>query len=140
MAAAVKDDVWEGSVFNWLRKKAAPNSDSDVLATAPPGKIFPWPKGAVITAVDEIVLAIPIALFEKDRPMAEAVFGPDDMEVNIPPDNDTFFVRLKPGMSLSLSKSVQSYIVGDDENLRRLIVRMPATLSGQAESHNKTEK
>jgi hypothetical protein len=110
-------------VFNWFKRRVS--SVSDVLAVQPPGQIFPWPKGAVITAVDEVVLALPVALFEKDRPLSEAVFGPDDMEVNMPPDSDTFLVRLKPGMSLSLAKSVQSFVVGEDKTPRRLRVRMP---------------
>ena len=71
------------------------------------------------------VLALPVALFDKDRPMSEFVFGPDNMQMNIPPEGDTFFIRLMPGMSVSLAKSCQSYIVADDDKPRRLKVKRP---------------
>lgn len=114
-----------GTVFGWLRRKQQQSTDDGIPATHPPMKPFPWPKGAIITAVDELVLALPVALLEKDRPMSEFVFGPDDMQMNIPREGDSFFVRLTPGMSLSLAKSCECYIVADDTNLRRLKVRRP---------------
>jgi hypothetical protein len=57
--------------------------------------------------------------------MSEFVFGPDDMQMNMPPGSDTFFIRLMPGMSLSLAKSCECYIVAEDQNLRRLKVKRP---------------
>ena len=57
--------------------------------------------------------------------MGEFVFGSDDMEMNMSPEGDVFFIRLKPGMSASLAKSVQSYIVAEDKRPRRLKVRRP---------------
>lgn len=114
------------AVFNWMRRrKQTVASPNELIASQPPGEIFPWPKGAVLTAVDELVLALPVALFESDRPMGEAVFGPNDMEVNIPPDSETFFIRLRPGASVSLAKSVQSYVVADDHQPRRIKVTRP---------------
>ena len=114
-------------MFKWMRrrKQQAVASTNDLIASQPPGDIFPWPKGAVLTAVDELVLALPVALFEADRPMNEAVFGPDDMEINIPPGSETFFIRLRPGMSVSLAKSVQSYVVAEDHQPRRIKVTRP---------------
>lgn len=112
-------------MFGWLKRKPQQSIDDGIAASQPPMKPFPWPKGAVIAAVDELVLALPVALFDKDRPMSEFVFGPDDMQMNIPPESDTFFIRLMPGMSLSLAKSCECYIVADDKNLRRLKVKRP---------------
>jgi hypothetical protein len=86
---------------------------------------FPWPKGAVITAIDDLVLALPTALFEMDRPMGEFVFGSEDMELSMPPESDTFFLRLRCGMSVSLAKSCECYIVADDKNPRRLTLTLP---------------
>ena len=73
-------------MFNWMRrrKQQAVASTNDLIASQPPGDIFPWPKGAVLTAVDELVLALPVALFVADRPMSEAVFGLDDKEAVSP--------------------------------------------------------
>jgi hypothetical protein len=113
------------AVFGWLKRKPRTATTDELIATQPHGEVFPWPKGAVLTAVDELVLALPTALFDKDRPMGEFVFGPADMQMNIPPEGDTFFVRLTPGMSITLAKSVQSYVVSEDQKPRRLKVQRP---------------
>jgi hypothetical protein len=112
-------------MFGWGRRKPK-SSDDDLIAAQPPGVIFPWPKGAVLTAIDELVLAIPMGLFDKDRPMGEFVFGPADMQMNIPPAGDMFFIRLLPGMSVSLARSVQSRVVADDATPRRIKVTRPS--------------
>ena len=113
-------------VFGWLKPKGQRQTTDDPIAvTHPPMEPFPWPKGAVIIAVDELVLALPTALFDQDRPMSEFLFGSDNMEINMPPESDTFFIRLMPGSSVSLAKSCESYIVADDKNLRRLTVKRP---------------
>ena len=114
-------------MFGWLKRK--PQTATKLIATQPHGEVFPWPKGAVLTAVDELVLALPMALFDKERPMSEFVFGPDDMQMSIPPEGDTFFVRLTPGMSVSLAKSVQSYVVSEDQKPRRIKVQRPPALA-----------
>ena len=112
-------------MFGWFKRKPQAAATGELIATQPHGQIFPWPKGAVLTAVDELVLALPVALFDKDRPMGEFVFGSDDIQMNIPPESDTFFIRLMPGMSVSLAKSVQSYVVSEDQKPRRIKVRPP---------------
>lgn len=112
-------------MFGWGKRKAK-SDDADLIAAQPPGQIFPWPKGAVLTAIDELVLAVPIALFDRDRPMSEFVFGPEDMQINIPPDSDTFFIRLLPGMSVSLARSVESRVVAEDATPRRIKVTPPS--------------
>ncbi len=114
-------------MFAWLKrwvKKPSPDTDG-IACIATPGEIFPWPKGGVITAVEELVIALPLALFDKDRPMGEYVFGPNDMQINIPPDGDKFFIRMLPGMSVSLAKSCDAYVVADDKSPRRMKVRRP---------------
>ena len=108
MISALFDGVWTG----------------EMIATQPHGEIFKWPKGVVLTAVDELVLALPIALFG-DRPMEESLFAPNDAQINIPREGDTFFVRLLPGMSISLAKSVESYVVSEDGKPRRVKIQQP---------------
>lgn len=112
-------------MVGWLKRLFTSESADDPVCTALPKEIFPWPKGGIITAVDEVVIALPIALFDKDRAMGEFVFGPKDMELNIPPNGDKFFIRLKPGMLVSLAKSCQAYVVADDSVPRRMKVRLP---------------
>src|SRR5688572_27976550 len=99
----------EVSVFGWLKRKSQPSPAAELIAAQPHGEIFPWPKGTVLTAIDELVLALPTAVFA-DRPMGESLFASADAQINIPPEGDTFFVRLMPGMSISFAKSVQSYV------------------------------
>lgn len=113
-------------MFGWFKRKSQPSSAGELIATQPHGEIFNWPKGAVLTAVDELVLALPTALFG-DLPMKESLFTPDDAEISVPPEGDTFFVRLMPGMSISLAKSVQSCVVSEDGKPRRMKVQRPPT-------------
>ena len=110
-------------MFGWFKQKPEGTQTDDVVATQPHGEIFPWPKGVVLTAVDEVVLALPVALFEEGRPMCEFVFGSEDMELNIPKGSEVFFIRLGPGMSVRLAKSVQAYVVSEDGKPRRIRVR-----------------
>jgi hypothetical protein len=107
-------------MLGWFRRKPRASCGQEIIASQPPGEIFPWPKGAALTALEEIVLALPTALLEKNRPMGEFVFGPDDMEANMPPDADTFFIRLAPQMTVSLAKPCQSYVVANDKRPRRI--------------------
>jgi hypothetical protein len=113
-------------MFGWLKRKQH-STNKGIPATHPPMQPFPWPEGAVITAVDELVLALPIALFDNDRSIGNFVFGPDDMQMNIPPAGDTFYIRLRPGMSVSLAKSCECYLVAEDTNPRRLRIKLPST-------------
>jgi hypothetical protein len=113
------------AVFEWFKGKPKTSATGEVVVTQPHGQVFPWPKGAVLTAVDELVLALPTAMLDKDRPMGELVFGPADMQLNIPPESDTFLVRLMPGMSISLAKSVQSCVISEDQKPRRIKVQRP---------------
>ncbi|MFL5329100.1 MAG: hypothetical protein ACJ8C4_09295 [Gemmataceae bacterium] len=112
-------------MFGWFKRKATFDSNGEVVVAQPPDAVFPWPKGAVLTAVDEVTLALPTGLFDGNRPLSEFVFGPDDLEMNIPPGGDTFFIRLMPGMSVSLAKSVQSRVLAEDKRPKRIRVKRP---------------
>ena len=96
------------------------------IALQPHGQIFPWPRGAVITAVDEIVvLEIPMELFGKDKKIGDCLFGSSDIEMNSPPGVDRFFIRLKPGMFVSLAVSVQAMVISEDGKPRRIKMTLP---------------
>jgi len=113
-------------VFAWFKRKQRETAiDGGIPVVQPPRKVFPWPKGAVLTAEEEVVLALPVALLDPDRPMGEFVFGSDDMELNVPPEGEVFFIRLRPGMSVSLAKSCDAFVVADDDKPRRLNARRP---------------
>ena len=121
-------------MFNWLKRKSkVALTDDDILASQPPGRIFPWPKGCRIIAVDEVVIAIPLALFEKDRPMSDFLVASKDVKFNVPPDGDKFFVHLLPGHSATLAKSCYAFLVADDGEHRRLKVTHPSKLNTQSQ-------
>jgi hypothetical protein len=112
-------------MFGWFKKRLEPPAAAEPVAHQPPGEVFPWPKGVVITAVDEVVLALPVALLEPDRPMAEFIFGPDDMGFSAPPGSEVCFLRLQPGMAVSLAKSVKAFVWAEDKQPRRVRVSGP---------------
>ena len=104
-------------MFGWFKKKPSP---AEPIAHQPPHEIFPWPVGVTITAVDDVVIALPLALFDQDRPMGEFLFGPDGMGIKYLPDKDFFLIHLEPGMAVRLAKSCQAFVVADDGKPRRL--------------------
>jgi hypothetical protein len=97
----------------------------DPVAHQVPGETFSWPKGIVLTALDQATIALPMALFGKDEPIGSVVLGSDDIEMNIPKEGDTFYIRLQPGMSVSLAKSCQARVVADDAKPRRFRLMSP---------------
>jgi hypothetical protein len=107
-------------MFGWLKKKSVPPAPPVPVAYQPPNEVFLWPKGVVLTAVDAVVLALPVALFDLERPMGEFVFGSPDMGFRCPPESEVFFIKLEPGMSVSLAKSCEAYVVASDGKPRRL--------------------
>jgi hypothetical protein len=102
-----------------LFKKRAEAKAVEEIAHRPPGQIFQWPRGTVLTALDEATIALPMAIFGKDEPIGSVVIGPADMLMNIPKTGDTFLIRVQPGMSVSLAKSCQARVVADDKQPRR---------------------
>jgi len=107
-------------MLGFLKKKsAAPAKKAEAIARQPPGVIFPWPHGTVLTALEGATIALPMALLGKDDPIGSVVLGPADMQMSIPKEGDTFLIRLQPGMSVSLAKSCQGRVVADDGQPRR---------------------
>lgn len=112
-------------MFGWLKRKSQASSAGENIVSFPPGEIFPWPKRMVLTAVDELMLCLPKALLDPNRPFGEFVFGSPGMQVNIPPDGEDFLVWLQPGMSISLAESAESYVHAEDGRPRRLKITPP---------------
>ena len=105
-------------MFGLFKKKPEAKA-GEKIASQPPGVIFPWPKGVVLTALDEATIALPMAIFGKDEPIGSVVLAPADIQINIPKTGDTFLIRVQPGMSVSLAKSCQARVVADDKQPRR---------------------
>jgi len=100
-------------------------SDETVFSQ-PPGKIFRWTKGTKITAIDMVIIAVPKALLSSGGETISSVIEADDeMNVAIPPDSDKIFLYVQPGMSVTLKKSSESYIVANDDTPRRIRMTKP---------------
>jgi hypothetical protein len=119
-------------MFGFFRKKTgSPLRASEKIVKQPPGEVFPWPQSYVLTALDEVTIALPTAVLGKNELIGSVVLGSPDIGISIPKTGDTFFIRLKPGMSVSLSKSCQARVVADDKQPRRFkISGFEQTISG----------
>jgi hypothetical protein len=107
-------------MFDWLKRQFKSQiQPGEVIALQPPGEIFPWPQGTVLTAFEVTIIELPLAAFRKDESIGSVVFGPNEMEINIPPEGESVFIRLQPGMSASLTKSCQARVVANDKRPRK---------------------
>ncbi len=107
-------------MFGWFKRQSESSKQPvEAIACQPPGEVFPWPQGTVLTALDEVIIELPQAAFGNAEAIGSVVLGPSDMEINIPLQGESFYIRLKPGMSVSLSKSCQGRVVAEDKRPRR---------------------
>ena len=113
--------LYASLMFGFLKKKSTSVAEmTETIAFQPPGEVFPWIKGMVLTAVDEVVVALPIELLGKDEPIGSIVVAPDDMQIIFQKQGGVFYLHLKSGMSVSLTKSSDAMLVADDKQPRRL--------------------
>lgn len=94
------------------------NAASEALVTLEPGQLFPWSKDVTLTAIDELVIALPLALFEDDDRIGEVLLCSPDAEINIPPSSDRLYLRLRRGMVAAIAKSSMACLVADDARPR----------------------
>jgi hypothetical protein len=105
-------------------KKALPEETN---TTVSPGKVFRWPKGAKITAIDPVVIALPKALFQMGEKIGDVVEADDEMNTAIPPDSENILLFVQPGMSVTIKKHSESYVVANDQAPRRVRITEPST-------------
>jgi hypothetical protein len=114
-------------MFGIFKKKSeTPANATGVIAHRRPFETFPWPKGEVLTALDEVTIALPIAAFGSNEKIGSVVLGSPDIGLSIPKTGDKFFIRLQPGMSVSLTKSCEACIFADDWEPRRFKICPPS--------------
>lgn len=109
----------------WFQKASESSAADPSVIFRLPNEVFPWPRGIEITAIDGIVLALPVTLFNPYEPMREFLSSPKDMGIKFFPDRDVYFIMLKPGTSVRLAKSCDTYVVADDDKPRRLKMSNP---------------
>ncbi len=103
-----------------FKRKESKSPTKEHETTITPGTVFRWPKGAKITAIDPVVIALPKALFQNDEKIGDVVESADEMNVAIPPDSENILVFVQPGMTITINKHSESYIVANDQSPRRV--------------------
>ena len=102
----------------------SPLPAGESVASQPPGVPFPWPRGARLTALESVTLAIPAAAIADGEKIGSVILGDADLEIRLPekPSDSLIYLRLKKDSSVSLTKSVQGVVVADDNRSRRIRV------------------
>lgn len=112
-------------MLGWFKRKPQAATNGENIVSLRPGEVFPWPKRMLLTVVDELMLGLPKALLDPNRPFGEFVFASEGMKLNLPPEGEAFFVWLQPGMSISLADFVEAYVHAEDKKPRRVKVTPP---------------
>jgi hypothetical protein len=94
---------------------------SGEIATQPNGEVFPFPNTVKLMAIDELVISLPIQLIGNGK-IGDAVVCDDNAEICIPKTGEVFFVKLKPGMLISVVKSCQAAVISEDNSAKRIRV------------------
>ena len=102
----------------------APSADEGKVASQPPGVPFPWPHSTRLTALEDLILAIPAAVLASGEKIGDVIHSDVDAEIRLPttPSDMLIHLRLKKGMSVWLSKSVQGVVVASDKRPRAIRV------------------
>lgn len=87
-----------------------------------PGDVFLWPADITLTSLDECVLALPAVILNEDDPIGDMIVGDDDMGFSMPQGDENIYLRLEPDMSVTIRRSCQALICGDDDKPRRFKV------------------
>ena len=95
------------------------------LAAVTPGQIFRWPRGGTITAIDAVVIALPMGPIQDNETMGEVVAADGEMNVAMPPDSENIHLSFQPGMSVTIKRNSQSYLVAGDTIPRRIRITEP---------------
>lgn len=92
---------------------------SGEIATQPSGEVFPFPNTVKLMAIDELVISLPIQLIGNGK-IGDAVICDGNAEICIPKTGEVFFVKLKPGMLISVGKSCQAAVISEDNSAKRI--------------------
>ena len=102
-------------------------SPEEQIALQPPGTVFPWSKLTELTALEELTIGVPSQIISGDEVIGSVIRSHPDTEIRLPTaaDQPLILLRLKAGMSVSLTKSCQALVVADDNRPRRIKVSRP---------------
>jgi len=74
---------------------------------------------------EEVILALPRALITENEKIGSVLLCDDDADFALNEKAGAYYVRLKPGMTFSLSKSCEIMIVADDKRPRFFRIMKP---------------
>jgi len=97
--------------------------NTDQIAAQSTGDIFAWPANTTLTSLDECVLALPDSILDRGTPIGDIIAGDDEMGINIPDGDDKIYIRLLPNMSVTVRRSCQALIVGEEGHQCRFKVQ-----------------
>ena len=110
-----------------FEKPSEPAGPEERVAAQPPGEVFPWPRLTTLTALEEVIIGVPPEILGSTETIGSVIKSSPDLELRIPtkPGETLILLRLKAGMSASLTKSCQAVVVADDKRPRRIKVGVP---------------
>lgn len=114
-------------MLDWIRRTFFGSGEMWLDAQQPPGKPFPFPKGAALKPKEEVTFALPVALIADHEQIGSVVFCDDDAEFAFNEQAGVYYIRLKPGMRFSLAKSCEITVVADDDRPRQFHIKSPET-------------
>jgi hypothetical protein len=88
----------------------------------PPDSVFPLLKGVVLKSLDEVTLALPIAVLYPDEVIGSVIQCDDDVLINIAEKDERVYLHFKPGMKMSITKSCQAQVLSQNKQPRRFEV------------------
>lgn len=105
---------WVFNPIGTLRRILGPDG-LWVTGKAISGEPFPLPKGVVLRPLADVVLAFPSAVFGPEDTIASIVNCDDEATISLPDNDDKFYIRLKAGMLIAMSKSCEGMVVSFDD-------------------------
>ena len=113
-------------VFSWLKGIVFGRKVRWKRAVQPPRVPINLPLGTKLRALEEVIIGFPTAVFGDDEPIGSVLISDNKAEFTVPPGSDTAYIKLKSGMTFSLTKNCQVFVYADDDRPRRFEVSMPA--------------
>jgi hypothetical protein len=92
-----------------------------------PGERYRWPKGWILTPLDEIVLVFPRDKFPEPAHLAAVLATDNQTGVAIRSDVERLLLCISPGVSVRIKASVETYLVADDDAPRQIRITIPGT-------------
>lgn len=115
-------------MFSALKRLLGGSATSEGnVAAQPPGAVFPWPQSTVLTALEEVVIGIPAQIVNGSDVIGSVIRSDPGAQIHIPTNQGETMIllKLKAGMSASLTKSCQAVVLANDKRPRRIRVGLP---------------